>query len=93
MNNLIEHAFNKARDNAHASEYDRGVCILAISRAYDVFATIPIRGEPEDYLNSVKVAISNFQDNYNDPDGEYTNGTAIIGTLLSHLYQLRIGEK
>ncbi len=89
MNNLVEIAFEKARCDASNSEYDRSVCTNAISVAYNTIENIEVRGEPSAYLGKIIAVIENLHADYNDPDGEYTNGTAIIGSLLGYIYEIK----
>lgn len=88
MKSIIEAAFKNAREDAASSAYDRAVCIKAISTANDVFMAIPVAGSAEDYFQTVYQELTTLQKSYNDPDGEYTNGKAMIGSLLGEIYLL-----
>ncbi len=70
---------------AQQSEYDRTVCILAISNARKLIQSISITSTSEEYLSEVIKQLSDFQQNYHDPDGQYTSGKGTIGALLGDL--------
>lgn len=80
MNVIKEHAL-KAQD----SEYDRSVCILAISKARELILSIPATLTPEQYRSELIEQLSNFQQNYHDSEGQYTSGKGVIGSLLADL--------
>ena len=89
MNHEIEIAFSKARQSAASSEYDKSVCVRAIAVAYDTASGIPIKGESISYLNTIIEELVKLKQGYNDPDGEYTNGSAMIGTLIGFICELK----
>ena len=72
-----------------ASEYDRSVCITAVAAARDTFEAVEVAGSASEFVGRVYDAIRELQDNYSDSDGEYTNGTAPIGNVLSRVYDLK----
>ncbi len=75
---LEEHAIK-----AQQSEYDRSVCILAISRARKLIQSIPVSSK--EYHSEIIKQLSTFQQNYQDPDGKFTSGKGVIGALLGDL--------
>lgn len=85
---LIEAAFKKSAASAYTSEYDRDVCIKAVIASKNCINNVLVKDPWSDYLLSVITALENLQANYNDPDGEYTNGKAIIGTIIQEIYLL-----
>lgn len=70
------------------SPYGAGVCVRAIGAAEDVFSRVPVVGTALDYARQVYKAIDDLHDDYNDSEGEYTNGPAPIGNVLSRVSDL-----
>ena len=71
------------------SQYDKSVCITAVAAARDRFEDVEVSGSASEYVERVYAAISELQDNYNDSDGEYTNGKAPIGSVLDRISDLK----
>ncbi len=70
---------------AQASQYDRRVAVTAISTARAHIEEILAEGSAEAYGNLVLAALASQLETYNDPDGVYTNGRGVIGSLLGDL--------
>jgi len=79
MHAAINKVVEKHAIEASKSEYDRKVCILAVSAAGDTIRRVPVAGTAIEYGQAVAVVLGELQDSYNDPDGEYTSGKAPIG--------------
>lgn len=76
--------------NAHAvkasnSQYDQGVCVLAISTARKTIMSIPTDLPPADYQEQVLQSLTALFETYHDPDGEYTSGKGVIGSLIDDI--------
>lgn len=67
---------------AQASQYDRTVCISAVAAARSVVEDIIPDNPPQNYGEQVLCALKSLLQTYNDPDGKYTNGRGVIGSLL-----------
>lgn len=70
---------------ARTSQYDRDVCILAISAARDVVLSISSELSAHSFKASVLKQLSELLESYYDPDGEYTSGKSVIGSLLDDI--------
>ncbi|NNE24789.1 MAG: hypothetical protein HKN11_19495 [Rhizobiales bacterium] len=73
---------------AQASEYDRSVAVTAIAAARAVITGAAVEGSAGDYGRTVYAAVASLHQTYNDPDGEYTNGRGVLGSLLGDLYDV-----
>ena len=72
---------------AHASEYDRSVAISAIASARRTVEDLPL--EPsgsENHGQTILDALNDLRAGYNDPDGKYTNGKGVLGSLIDDVY-------
>ena len=85
MQETLFEVLKKHALKAQGSEYDRSVCILAISKARELILSIPTTMEPEDYRSEIITQVSNFQQNYHDSDGQYTSGKGVLGDLLGDI--------
>jgi len=73
---------------AQTSQFDRRVAITAISTARAHIEKISVEGSSEAYGHLVLGTLASLLDRYNDPDGVYTNGRAVIDSLLEDLAAL-----
>ncbi len=78
MSTAIEAIVEKRSIEASESQYDRKVCILAVSAAGDVVRRVPIEGTAIEYGQAVAASLGNLEKTYNDPDGEYTSGRGSV---------------
>lgn len=85
MQDTVQKIIEKHAIKAQQSEYDRSVCILAISKARKLIQSIPIDTSIEQYHSQVIKQLSDFQQNYHDSDGQYTSGKGVLGDLLGDL--------
>jgi hypothetical protein len=67
---------------AQASRYDRTVCITAVVAARDVIEGISANNQLQNYTEEVLGSLNALRQTYNDPDGQYTNGKGVIGSLF-----------
>lgn len=81
MQSAIADIIDKRSAAASQSEYDRMVCVGAVSEARRVFDGIPVQGTADQYGEAVLSAIGKAQQDYYDPDGEYTSGKSSIGDI------------
>jgi len=81
---LVELHAQKAR----CSQYDRDVCILAISAARDAILMIPTNISSASFRVLAQDVLSELHGRYYDPDGEYTSGKSVIGALLDDIRSL-----
>jgi len=88
INSAIHEIFLNRSALAQTSEYDRGVCIRAVSVARNTFNAVPVAGTAETYIEDVIRALSKILETYRDPDGIYTSGRSSIGDVLSDLREL-----
>ncbi|MBT8141592.1 MAG: hypothetical protein HKN88_00235 [Gammaproteobacteria bacterium] len=77
---LKEHALKAQR-----SEYDRSVCISAVSKARKLIESIAETSDPNEYRKVLIDKLTDFQQNYYDPDGQYTSGKGVLGDLLGDI--------
>ena len=77
---LSRHAL-KAQD----SQYDRSVSITAIATARDHFNRVTVDGTADSYIQSVLADLLALQETYNDPEGQYTNGRGVLGSLIADI--------
>jgi len=75
---------------AAASEYDRDVFIDAVAAARKTIDSVSTTGSPKSYHKTVQSRLDHLLDNYNDTAGQYTNGRAAIGDVLSDISELSI---
>lgn len=85
---LIDAAIEKTIILAQESEYDRSVCLKAAISSKNTVENVPLTGEWSQYVLTVITALETLRADYNDTDGEYTNGTAVIGTTIQEIYNL-----
>jgi len=78
---IAEHA-----QKASLSQYDRAVAITAISAARQVVLAIPSNLPAEEYQARVLAELGQLMERYHDPDGEYTSGKGVIGSLVNDLH-------
>ncbi len=76
--------------DAHAvkaanSQYDQGVCVNAISVARKTIMAVPADLSPGDYKAQLLQDLTALFVDYHDPDGEYTSGKGVIGSLLDDI--------
>ena len=71
---------------AAASEYDRGVCVVAVGRTREQIVSIPEDLLREQFLAEARQRIAALVDNYGDSDGELTSGRSVIVPILDDLY-------
>ena len=71
---------------AAASEYDRGVCAVAVGRTREQIVSIPEDLLREQCLAEARQRIAALVDNYGDSDGELTSGRSVIVPILDDLY-------
>lgn len=70
---------------ARTSQYDRDVCILAISAARNVVLAVSAELSAQAFKASVQEKLNELLGNYYDSDGEYTSGKSVIGSLLDDI--------
>ena len=70
------------------SEYDRAVGIYAIGTARDVVLAIPVEPPAALYRDRVLAKLQELMADYHDPDGVYTSGKGVIGSLIGDLMEL-----
>jgi len=81
MQSAISDIVDKRSAAASQSQYDRMVCVGAVSEARRVFGEVPVQGTADQYGGAVLSAIGKAQKDYYDPDGEYTSGKSSIGDI------------
>ena len=75
------------RLKAAASEYDRSVCITAVSRARDQIMLIDETLPAEPFLAEARQRIGSMIETYHDPDGDHTSGRSVLVPILDELYR------
>lgn len=65
------------------SDYDSKVCVAAVSAADAVFRNTAVGDDPKTYVLGLIAKLTALRDAYDDPDGEYTNGSSSIGSVLT----------
>ena len=85
----IAEVFAEHLARANRSEYDVKVCVLAVGRAPDEFGTFPVTGSAQQYCAATVAKLEAFRDNYYDPDGEYTNGAGVIGSVVESIKTIK----
>lgn len=78
--NVEKHALT-----AQASQYDCTVAITAIARARDVIEEIGANSDHSNLATELHSALVELHANYNDPDGVYTNGKGVLGSLIGDI--------
>jgi len=86
MRTLFDEVLTRHALAAQASQYDRSVAVTAIAAARAIITNATVEGSAEDYGQSVYAAVASLHQTYNDPDGEYTNGRGVLGSLLGDMY-------
>lgn len=89
VHHAISGIFDAQRRSAERSDYDRRVCILAVSAAALKWQEIEVAGSPSMYLRSILTALEILRDSYYDPDGEYTSGCSEIGSIVAKIERLQ----
>lgn len=70
---------------AQSSQYDRTVAIAAISRARRVIDDVTTHASTENLKSELLAALNALKFDYHDPDGEFTNGKGVLGSLINDL--------
>lgn len=81
IRSAISNIIDQRSAAASQSPYDRMVCVGAVSEARRVFGGVPVQGTADQYGEAVLSAIGKAQQDYYDPDGEYTSGKSSIGDI------------
>ncbi len=76
---------DKHAKKASKCEYDREVAIKAISAARKAVLTIPDDLPPNLIRSHALAALAELMANYHDPDGQYTSGKGVIGSLYDEV--------
>ena len=79
--NKVQQIIDAHSAKAQQSAYDRGTCVLAVLTARETVMTIPDEVDEQAYPQQVIQKLDELFNNYHDPDGEYTSGRAVIGSL------------
>ena len=85
MQAQILQILNRHALEAQNSQYDRSVSITAIATARDHFNQVAVESSAEAYCQRVLADLITLQETYNDPDGEYTNGRGVLGSLIGDI--------
>jgi hypothetical protein len=85
----IADIFADQMSRANSSAYDVKVCVLAVAMARDEFNKLPVTGSARNYWAETMALLEAFRDNYDDRDGEYTNGAGIIGSVIERIGALK----
>ena len=83
---IISQLIEKHPHKANMSQYDRAVAITAISATRQVVLAVPSNLPAEEYQAHVLVELRQLMERYHDPDGEYTSGKGLIGSLVNDLH-------
>lgn len=70
---------------AQVSQYDRTVAITAIARARVVVDEVSANSGRGNFSVELLSALVELHSNYNDPDGVYTNGKGVLGSLIGDI--------
>lgn len=70
---------------AQSSQYDRAVAITAVARARLVIEEVIANSSSEDFGVELLATLVELHSNYNDPDGIYTNGKGVMGSLIGDI--------
>lgn len=84
----INSIVSKHAIDAQTSQYDRTVCITAVAAARSVIEGVIPDNPSQNYGEQVLCALKLLLQNYNDPDGKYTNGRGVLGSLLGDVEAL-----
>ena len=87
----ILQVLNRHARKAQDSQYDRSVSITAIATARNHFNRVILDGSAEAYRQRVLADLIALQETYNDPDGEFTNGRGVLGSLIGDISLLTLG--
>jgi hypothetical protein len=71
---------------ASQSEYDRAVCVAAVSRARDEIQSIPDTVLAANFRAEARKRMGALIDGYHDSDGDYTSGRSVLVPFLDDLY-------
>jgi hypothetical protein len=74
--------------NVANSEYDRVVLIDAVAASRKAADAVAIEGSSTLYHAAIQSQLNTLFSTYNDTSGQYTNGRAAIGDILSDIAQL-----
>ena len=88
MHAVITELISSRNIIAKQSEYDWKVCVRAVGVARDVFDSVPVEGNANEYGQAVLVALEPVYESYNDPDGEFTSGKSSIGDVYFDISNL-----
>lgn len=77
---------NVHSQKAAQSEYDRAVCVAAVSRARDEIQSIPDTVLAANFRAEVRKRMGALIDGYHDSDGDYTSGRSVLVPILDDLY-------
>lgn len=70
---------------AQVSQYDRTVTITAIASARHVIEEVIANSANGNFGVELLSALVELNANYNDPDGIYTNGKGVLGSLIGDI--------
>lgn len=76
---------DKHAQKASKCEYDRAVAITAISAAREAVLTIPDDLPPHLIRPHALAELAELMADYHDPDGQYTSGKSVIGSLYDEV--------
>lgn len=93
MQSAIADIIEKRSAAASQSQYDRMVCVSAVSEARRVFDGVPVQGTADQYGEAVLSAIGKAQEDYYDSEGEYTSGKSSIGDVYLDISLLLKGQR
>ena len=72
---------------AQASQYDRGVAITAVASARRTVESLSLQqADADSHRQTILDALNALRTDYNDPDGLYTNGKGVLGSLIDDVY-------
>jgi hypothetical protein len=78
---------DKHSQQAADSAYDRGVCVLAVSRARECIALIGDDIPQERFREVVRQRLAKLIDGYRDEDSVYTSGKSVLVPILDDLFK------
>ncbi len=82
IKNWAKSIIEKHAKAAQCSQYDRKVAVTAISNARIVIDKVIAKPDVENYKAEIVAALIVLQSEYHDPDGEFTNGKGVLGSLI-----------
>lgn len=88
LKRAIETIFAERTQKASQSEYDRSVLLGAVAAARDAVENVAWTDAADAYKEDLLETLSELRASYNDPDGQYTNGKAMIGDIYTDFYAL-----